>query len=191
MEALEAIRRRRSVARLVEPAPDQSQLRQILAAAASAPDHEELRPWRFVVLSAKAKDAFGEVLAAAMCARAAREGWTPTEGQVSKERTKLDRAPLVIAVACVPKPHKVPATEQLLSTAAAAQNALLAATALGFQSIWRTGQPAYDPAVKAALGLGEGDSIVGWLYIGTPRRDPPPRAEPELEGLVSFWEPAP
>ncbi len=189
MNALEAIRRRRSVARLGEPGPDEEQLRQILAAAACAPDHEELRPWRFVVLLGEEKDAFGEVLVSALLHRAEEEGWSPTEGQISKERTKFNRAPVVVAFGCVPKAHKIPAHEQLLSTAAAAENALIAATALGFHSIWRTGQPAYDPVVKTALGLEQGDSIVGWLYIGTAKKAPEERAEPNLDGLVTYWRP--
>jgi nitroreductase len=40
--------------------------------------------------------------------------------------------------------------------------------ALGFASIWRSGPVAYDPRVKAALGLKETDAIVGYLYVGTP-----------------------
>ena len=34
--------------RLMEPGPDAQQLAQILGAAAAAPDHGQLLPWRFV-----------------------------------------------------------------------------------------------------------------------------------------------
>ena len=52
----------------------------------------------------------------------------------------------------------------------------LAAEALGFGAMWRTGPLARDAGLKAALGLAAGDEIVGFLYLGTPageRRAPP------------------
>ena len=49
----------------------------------------------------------------------------------------------------------------------AAQNIMLAAHALGYGAMWKTGDPAYDPRVKRALGLEESDAIVAFLYLGT------------------------
>ena len=191
MDALDAIFARRSTARLTEPAPRGDDLRRILAAAAAAPDHGELRPWRFVVLDGEAKVAFGKVLADAYLARCEALGAAPTEGQLQKERTKLGRAPLVLVVCAVHRhSDKIPWAEQLAAGSAAAQNALLAATALGYGSMWRTGDPAYDPRVKAALGLGEHDAIVGFLYLGTPHEgDVKPPNRPDLDGLVEEWRP--
>ena len=191
MQVFDAIYARRSIGRLVEPAPNDDELRQILTAAAAAPDHGELRPWKFVVLRGSAKDAFGRVLEAAARARGATVGREPTEGQLEKERTKLGRAPLVLVFGAVRRESdKIPWEEQFAAAAAAAQNALLAATALGYGSMWRTGDPAYDTMVKEALGLREEDAIVGFLYVGTRRDDDSkPPNEPVLDGLVSEWSP--
>lgn len=192
MDALEAIHSRRSVGRLTEPAPQGDDLRRILAAAAAAPDHEQLRPWCFVVLAGAAKEAFGEVLAAAYDARCAAARTDPVPAQREKERTKLGRAPLVLVVGAVRRPSaKVPFAEQLSAVAAACQNALLAATALGYGSMWRTGDSAYDPAVKAALGLDAEDAIAGFLYLGTgpdPTRLPPRRPVDPTPSVV-HWRP--
>ena len=57
-DALEVIRARRSIGRLTEPAPSDAELTQIFEAAVAAPDHGELRPWRFIVLRDAAKEAF-------------------------------------------------------------------------------------------------------------------------------------
>ena len=191
MEVLDAIYARRSIGRLAEPAPTDAEIRQIVTAAAAAPDHGELRPWKFIVLRDGAKDAFGQVLEAAAVARCQAKGSEPTPGQLQKERTKLGRAPLVLVCAAVRKESdKIPWEEQFAAGAAAAQNALLAATALGYGSMWRTGDPAYDGTVKAALGLRGEDAIVGFLYIGSIRQDsekPPKR--PDLDGLVTEWQP--
>ncbi len=193
MDAFDAIFARRSTGRLTDPAPSGEDLTRILEAAAAAPDHGELRPFRFVVLSGEAKDAFGQILADAYVIRCEAVGAAPTPGQLAKERTKLGRAPLVLVVGAVHRHSEVvPWEEQFAAAAAAAQNALLAATALGYGSMWRTGDPAYDPRVKAALGLGEHDAVVGFLYLGTPHEgDAKPRRRPDLHGLVHWWRPPP
>jgi hypothetical protein len=33
--------------------------------------------------------------------------------------------------------------------------------------MWKTGAAAYDPAVKATVGLGADDHIVGIMHLGT------------------------
>ena len=182
---------RRSTGRLVAPAPTPADLRTILRAAAAAPDHERLRPFRFTVLSGTALVAFGDVLADAYDARCAAAGTAPVVAKRDKERTKLGRAPLVLVVSAVRQPSgKVPWDEQLAAVAAAAQNACLAATALGYGSMWRTGDPSHDPNVKAALGLDDADAIVTWLYLGSYREGvPPPPNDPDLDGLLLPWTP--
>ena len=191
MNALDAIFARRSIGRLIEPAPNASELETILRAGAAAPDHQSLRPWKFVVLAGKAKDAFGDVLADAYRARCADCDKDEVPAKLEKERTKLGRAPLVIVIGAVHRDEpKVPFIEQFAAGAAAAQNMLLAATALGYGSMWRTGDPAYDERVKAALGLGEPDAIVGFLYVGTP--NPGGSKEPNhplIDDLVDQWSP--
>jgi nitroreductase len=191
MHALEAIRARRSVGRLVEPAPSDAELRTILEAAVCAPDHDELRPWRFAVLRGAGKERFGEELLGAYLDRCRAGGIEPTEGQKNKERTKLGRAPLVVVVAAVRHDDtKIPWIEQQLAAGAATANILLACTALGYGSMWRTGDAAYDPAVKRALGLGADDAIVAFVYIGTPADGTfPPPHEPdpdELEAITAI-----
>lgn len=188
---LDAIRARRSVSRLVEPAPAAEHLQAILEAAACAPDHGCLRPWRFVVLKGDAKDAFGEVLAEAYERRCRARDEVPAAAEVARERTKLSRAPLVVVVGAVRRPSpKIPWEEQCAAAAAAIENALLAATALGYGTMWRTGDPAYDPYVKQAIGLSNDDAIVGFLYIGTvPEGAHKPPRSPDLAGLVAHWQP--
>lgn len=192
MDALEAIRARRSISRLSEPAPDAAARRAILEAAACAPDHGQLRPWRFVILEGEAREAFGRVLEAAYLAECATAGVEPEPAKREKDRTKLGRAPLVVVIAAVHRPsEKIPAIEQFASAAAAAQNACLAATALGYGSMWRTGPAAYHTPVKEALGLTPDDHIVGYLYLGTiaEGKAKHPR-QPNLDGLVEHWGPA-
>lgn len=156
-----------------------------------------MRPTRFIVLRGAAKDAFGEVLHTAYLARCARVGQPVEPARAEKERTKLGRAPLVVVVVNLapdpthPKAAKIPRSEQRDSSAAAAQNLLLAATALGYGSMWRSGEVVRDPQIGEALGLAPADEVVGFIYLGTvPEGSWPGPNEPSTDGLVSEWNPA-
>ncbi len=186
MDALTAIALRRSTGKLIAPAPTAEQLSMLLDAAASAPDHGSLRPWRFFVLEGDAKDDFGAVLADAYVERCRAEGVDPIPAKLEKERTKLGRAPMVIVVAVEPLPGAIPTIEQVSAGASAVQNLLLAATALGIGSMWRTGEPCYDPRVRSALALSETALILAFVYLGSASDDSltQPRPARTAEGVV-------
>jgi nitroreductase len=187
MDVFDAIRTRRSYGRLTEPAPTEEHLRQILEAGAAAPDHGELRPFRFTLLQGTGLDAFGEVLEEAYFRRCSDRGVPPVPAKAQKERTKLGRAPLVIVVwAQRQSSDKIPWVDQRDAAVAAAQNVLLAAHALGYGAIWRTGEPCEDEYVKQSLGLVKEDAIVGFLYVGTPHEAKPAK-DVVLDGLVEEY----
>lgn len=182
MEALEALHTRASAAALEEPAPNEDQLAALLKAAAHAPDHGLMRPWRFIVVRGDARVRLGEVMAEA----ARRRDPNTAAESLERERNKPLRAPMLVIVAAKPRERRgVPEVEQLLAAGAAAENVMLAAHALGFGAMWRTGDAAYDDRIKAALGLEPGDAIVGFLYLGTPKAPAPPRPRPE--SLAFEW----
>ena len=54
-----------------------------------------------------------------------------------------------------------------VAAGAAAENLFLAAHDLGYGVMWKTGAAAYDPDVKAVLGLKATDHIVGIMHLGT------------------------
>jgi nitroreductase len=164
MQAIDALLSRHSARALSEPAPDAGALELIFAAAVRAPDHGRLRPWRFVLIGGAARAQLGELLAAHLARGAVR----PSEETLERERQKAYRAPLIVAVAAHVNPAvKIPAVEQLLSAGAAAHAMMLAAAALGFGAMWKTGGAAYDPQVRAGLGLEAEDALVGFLYLGS------------------------
>ncbi len=183
MDVLEALLNRVSVARLNEPAPNAAQREQLFAAALRAPDHGQLRPWRFLTIEAEARLALGELFAKALRAR-------PEVNSEAVERALKAplRAPLVVVVVASMQAHpKVPEQEQLLSAACAAHGLLLAADALGFGAMWRTGDLSYDPIVAAGLGLASHEQIIGFVYLGSvegARRTPAPLA---VADFVQSW----
>jgi len=185
VDALELLLGRDSALRLEEPGPDQAALDTIFRSALRAPDHGRLRPWRFVLIPRGRRERLGEVLAEALRLR---EPSAPPE-LLARERQKALRAPVVIVVAAQMKPSdKIPGVEQIISAGAAAQNIMLAAHALGFGAMWRTGAPAYDATVKQALGLKENDAIIGFLHIGTRVGGSSPSPRPVAEDFVTVWQ---
>lgn len=183
MDALTALLQRRSEAALGEPAPAGAVLANIQRAALAAADHATLRPWRFLVIRGASRERLGELF---VRAREAVEGEL-SERERERTRSRPLRAPLLIAVICSPRTDaKVPEIEQLLSAGAAAQNLLNAAYAQGVGAIWRTGGFAYDPLVKAGLGLRPDEHIVGFLYLGAVIEPRPPR--PALDPADFFRE---
>jgi nitroreductase len=184
MDALELMLTRESALKLEAPGPSAEELGRMFASAVRAPDHGRLRPWHFVVIDADRREAFGALMADSLRRREPEA----TEGALQKERAKAFRSPVIVAVAAkVQRDHKIPAIEQVASAAAAAQTIMLAAPALGYGAVWKTGAPAYDPAVKAALGLDPGDDIIGFLYIGTRTGGSAPFPRPEPKDYVTNW----
>jgi len=166
VNTLDAILSRASAARLGEPAPSRTQLETILSAGLHAPDHGRLRPWRYVVLQGEGIDVLGR----AMAELKRRQAPDASPEVLEAVRMKPRRAPVIIvAAAHLAKGNKkVPEIEQILAVGAAVENMILAAHSLGIGTMWKTGDPAYDPEVKRALGLEADDQIVSFLYLGTP-----------------------
>lgn len=184
MDAIELLTTRSSNGKLSEPAPDESALRIAFEAAARAPDHGTLRPWRIRVIRGAARDQLGTLMAQA----ARRKQPDTAEEELAKLRGKALRAPMILVVAAHLEAHpKIPVVEQLLATASAAHALLLAFHAQGYGAIWRTGSFTYDDAVKAAFGFREQDAIVGFLYVGTPKQPAAAIARPTAETFVREW----
>ncbi len=184
MQAIDALLARRSARTLTEPAPDEGALELIFASAVRAPDHGRLRPWRFVVVHGAARERLGELFAQ----HAQRMRPQLSAEALQRERAKALRAPLIVVVAARCNPAvKIPVIEQTLSAGTAAHAMMLAAFALGFNAMWKTGGPAYDELVKQALGLESGDAIVGFLYLGTETAPPAPPESREWRDLVREW----
>jgi nitroreductase len=179
MDALTAIKTRASAIRLTAPGPTAEQLDEILRAAVSAPDHGRCAPWRFIIVEGEGRARLGRAMAEGLRHRAP---GAPAE-TLEREAAKPQRAPTIIVAAAQITEGRIPEIEQVLAVGAAVQNMLLAAHALGLAAVWKTGEAAYDPLVKAALDLDSEDHIVAFVYIGAQDKRPPPRS-PTLEGVA-------
>ena len=159
MDVETAIRARRTHKRYgSEPVPE-AVVRELLDLARSAPNHKLTNPWRFRLLGPETR------------ARIEEEA-----GEL--EAAKLRRAPTLVLVTAVLSEDPALAEEDLLATGCAVYAVLLAATARGLASYWRT-----PPAAVAALAPGE--HPVALIHLGPPVSEPPPKERLALVDVLT------
>ena len=170
---------------LSEPGPDDMEIRDFLEAAVAGPDHGAVRPWRFIVVRGDAREAMGELFTRALLKRKP----DADEATIEKDRDRMRRVPLMIAVAARINPNhpKVPSSEQIVSAGIAAQAILLAAQAKGYGGVMLTGDHAYDPEIKSGLGLRADDEIVAFIYVGTVEGEQRPKKRPDPAKFTREW----
>lgn len=183
METLEALATRRSVGKVKPDRPPRELIERMLEAAVRAPNHHLTEPWRFFVLAGTAREELGRVMAEALRQHLDDPEGEPGHAQLVKEAEKPLRAPVLIVVAAKQSNNpKVIPIEDVEATAAAVENLLLAAHDLGLGAMWRTGDAAYDPGIKAHFGLEPGDHLAGFVYVGYPDKEfSPTRRTPVAE----------
>jgi nitroreductase len=183
---IEAIRTRRSVRRFrPDRSPSKDVITALLEAAVWAPNHHMTEPWRFVVIANDERIRLAEVMTGAYVAAAGATG-PPPEG-VEREKNRPLTAPVIIAVVGSPKQaDNIVPQEEMVSAGAAMQNLLLAAHSKGLGANVRTGAHAYSDAVRRYLEMREGESLVGFVYLGYPLEPPPPGKRDGLQGKV-IW----
>jgi len=177
-------RRRSTPARLLgAPGPSDEQVNAIVRSALRVPDHGQLQPWRILMIRGDARLRLGEILVE----RALQLDPQAKPAVLDKDRHRFAHAPLVLAVIGQIRADRIPEQEQLLSGGCVCFALLQAADALGFGAQWLTGWAAYDTVVAQKLGLADGERILGFIHIGTPREQVEERPRPQLEQKLSEW----
>ena len=185
MDIFEAVQNRQSVSK-VRPDPVSRELiEEVLSAAVQAPNHFRVRPWRFVVLAGNARQQLGDVMARSLLARKPES----PDSALEAERARPLRAPVLIAVGVDrPSEPKVSEIENICAAAAAVENMLLAAHALGLGAMWRTGPAAEDLAVKEFLGFEPDQHLIAFVYIGYPEAESGPVIRPSFADRTVWME---
>lgn len=182
--ALALITSRQNVSpkRLVAPGPDAEQLARIWEAAAAAPDHGEIVPWRFIVVPVEKRAHLGEVFAQALLDRDPQAA----PDQVAQAREKALRAPLLILAVTQlgTRDPDIPAPERMVSLGCAIQNMLLAAHAAGFGAGLTSGQAMRSARMRELFALADGEEPVCFVNIGTVTKRKPLRSRPGAADFV-------
>ncbi len=169
--------------RLTEPGPDAKQLAQIMGAAAAAPDHGQVLPWRFVRVPQEVRPLLAEAFAVALQERDADA--LPT--QVEQAREKAFRSPclLLLVVDAQRGDPEVDLAERLISAGCAVQNMLLMATALGFASALTSGKALKAECLRRLFALNDADQALCFVSLGTAMGSRPGRIRPRAADFVS------
>jgi nitroreductase len=168
---------------LTEPGPSPQQLLMMAEAALHAPDHAELAPFRFKVVSGKAR-----VRLARLFEQAARQaGKNEAGARLDAERAL--KAPTTVALlARIDRGHPlVPEHEQWIAVGGALSNFLNAAHLLGFAGKMLSGAKVRNADLAAAF-CDHGEQLVGWIALGTATRPPASRAAKALpQEVLLAW----
>jgi nitroreductase len=170
------------VKHLTEPGPNLEQLSQMVDAALRAPDHGELVPFRFIVVLGTARAELAKLFASHAMAK----GKSPQAIQIEIERAM--KAPVTIAVvARIDLGHpQVPSHEQWMCVGGAVANLLNAAHALGFAGKMLSGEKARSPAIAQTF-CANGETLVGWIALGTAVRKPQGAQRKDKSAALSQW----
>jgi len=182
-QALVAARRNFTLRRLHAPGPDARALARIVEAAAHAPDHGLLRPWRFVLIPQERRADLGEVFAEALAERDPGCG----EDALATARDKAQRAPclLVAVLRDDPAAKAIPVAEKLVSLGCALQNLLLAAGVAGFATGLASGAAMDVPGMRRLLRLAPHERAICFIGLGTAALEKPPRPRPDAADYLS------
>jgi len=194
----DAIRARRSMRRYTDRPVDRATIDAILDAATYAPSAHNRQPWRFaVVTSPEAKARLASAMGERLRADRLADGDSPDviEADVSRSRARIMAAPVVV-LACLtmsdmdqyPDARRGGA-ERIMAiqcVAAAIQNFLLAAHALGLGASWMCA-PLFSPdEARAALDLPADWEPQALITLGYPAETAKPRVIQSLTSRVVY-----
>ena len=149
MEALQAIKGRRSIRKYTEEPVSENQLNQILEAGRWAPSRGNSQPWKFIMLSdSQIRNELADTI--------------PTGKFIAQ-------APQGIAVVVDPRISKHPEQEG----AAAIQNMLLVAHTLGLGTCWISVYGTdWSKAAAKILGIPDEEWLISIISVGHPAEAP-------------------
>ncbi|MBL4894355.1 MAG: nitroreductase [Emcibacter sp.] len=187
MSIIAAIKNRNSNAFMSDREVDPDLIRQILDAAVCTPVHYRTDPWRFLVIRGAGRKKLGDVMAAHL-AKGMSDPDSPKNIELrDKMRKKSFRAPVIIvAGAARTDCAKGLMVEDVASVSVSCQNILLAAEELGLSAFWRTGSLTYAEDTVQALGFDKDTALAGFIYLGYPAKEMPPKPRPTSEAFTRW-----
>jgi nitroreductase len=144
---------------------EDTEIEALLNLAHWAPTHGRTEPWRFKVYAGEGVTKFCEAHAALYKTNTDSEVFTTAKFE-SLQKLGSQTSHIIGVYMQRQVPAKIPLVEEIAATAAAMQNILLGAEALGISALWSTGGMTHHPALKSFWGLAEEDVVMGLIYLG-------------------------
>lgn len=188
MDAITAITTRTSVRRFRNDPVSRETVQLLLDCAVRAPNHKLTEPWRFVVLTGRARDSFAEIRARHRLQRFTDP--TSREAQAAGDKVRQDsrETPVNIVVLSAVSPDDITREDDYAATMMAIANLMSAAQSMGLGTYLRTGGVMRDPALLQLAGVPEGFRVVGILSLGYPAEVEAPRRRKPAGELTRWLE---
>ncbi|HET8538469.1 MAG TPA: nitroreductase family protein [Anaeromyxobacter sp.] len=195
---LALLRARRSVRRFRPDPVSEDAVAALVEAAAAAPSAGNRQAWRLLLVASRERiDAMAEAVRAEVARLRAgvREDAAPEADAYLENFLHFSGAPLVVAPihrrgpdllqAAGAAPHAPRGdAEALASVAAAIENLLLCAHALGLGACWMTGPLVAEEALGRILEVPRGWALSALVPVGAPAEHPAPPPRRPVESLV-------
>jgi nitroreductase len=163
---------------------DDNIIHQMLENANMAPTHKLTEPWRFIVFTRDGLKKLGDFQSALYKETSVERG-SFREENYEKLKTKPLKASHVIAIGMKrDEKERIPEIEEIESVATAVQNMYLTATAYGLGCYWGSGGITYEEKAREFFGLGPRDRLLGFFYVGIPKRWPRSKRNPYQEKIT-------
>jgi nitroreductase len=167
MQVEDAIRTRRTHKAYTREPVDRATLDELFELARWAPNHNLTNPWRFRVVGPETLERLKQAAG-------------------PESAPKLDRAPTLVAATAVRHDDPVQNEEDLHAVAVATYLLLLGAHARGLAGYWRTPEVLRTPEGREALGIPDGEHVLGLVYLGHPCQDKAPPERPPSDEYVTY-----
>jgi nitroreductase len=175
MDAIAAITARTSVRRFLPQPVSRELIQQLLDCAIRAPNHKLTEPWRFAVLTGKARDRFADIRAYHRSKRFSDPSSPEAQAAADKVRRDARETPVYIVVMVAVSSDEITREDDYAATMMAIGNLMTAAQALGLGTYLRTGGVMRDVALLKLAEVPENFRVVGILSLGYPAEEEEPR----------------
>jgi nitroreductase len=156
---------------------DDQVIQQMLENARWAPTHKHTNPWRFCVFTLDGLQKLADFQSQLYKSISTQAG-NFLESKFEMLRTKPLLASHIISIGMRRDPaERLPEIEEVEAVACAVQNMYLTASAYGVGCYWGSGGITYVESAKDFFGLEAKDKLLGFLYIGVPKKIPEGRRE--------------
>ncbi|MDQ3222860.1 MAG: nitroreductase [Gemmatimonadota bacterium] len=186
MDAITAINKRTSVRRFRPDPVPRDVVERLLECAVRAPNHKLTQPWRFAVLTARARDRYAEIRARHRLNRYTDPSTAEAQAGADKVRRESLEVPLYIVTMAAIHPDEITREEDYAATMMAIANLMIAAESLGMGTFLKSGGVMQDPDLIELAGVPEKFRVVGILSLGYPAEQEPPRRRKPVADLTRW-----
>jgi nitroreductase len=182
MDAISAINQLTSVRRFrPDPVPREI-VERLLDCAVRAPNHKLTEPWRFAVLTGRARDRLAEIRSKHRLKRYSDPASPEALAGADKVLRESRETPVYIVAMAAVNPDEITREEDYAATMMAIANLMIAAASLGLGTYLKSGGVMQDPDLIQLAEVPQKFRVVGIISLGYPaEQDPPRRRKPAAE----------